>query len=130
MEINKSRPSFSSINQKNNIIDLIPSYKGKIQRNSLKFRQINKGEVLYDIEEDLKKLYRNKEKEFERKARNILEKNRGKYSNQVLNNYYKMIISNLRNEKSHRIRLQFFERILETNHEEILLKYYILKTVV
>ena len=88
MEINKSRPSFSSINQKNNIIDLIPSYKGKIQRNSLKFRQINKGEVLYDIEEDLKKLYRNKEKEFERKARNILEKNRGKYSNQVLNNYY------------------------------------------
>lgn len=127
MEIKKSRPSFSSINQKNNIIDLIPSYKGKIQRNSLKFRQINKREVLYDIEEDLKKLYRNKEKEFERKARNILEKNRGKYSNQVLNNYYKMIISNLRNEKSHRIRLQFSERILETNHEEILLKYYILK---
>ena len=127
MEINKSRPSFSSINQKNNIIDLIPSYKGKIQRNSLKFRQINKGEVLYDIEEDLKKLYRNKEKEFERKARNILEKNRGKYSNQVLSNYYKMIISNLKNEKSHRIRLQFSERILETNHEEILLKYYILK---
>ena len=119
-----ARNSVISINK--NIIkpNLIDDKKKKLQRNSLKFNIINKGEVLFHIQSKLKQTFLKKEKDFEKKAGNIIKKNKYNYSNQAQNNYYIMFIRNINSEKSHRIRLKYSEIIFEVDPHEQLIKYY------
>lgn len=95
-----------------------------IKRNSLKYDQKNQGDVLLQIKEKLKQSYLKMVKNFEKKAGNIIMQHKNNYSNQVQNNYFKMFVTNIISEKSHRIRLKYTERILEVDPKEILINYY------
>lgn len=95
-----------------------------IKRNSLKYDQKNQGDVLLQIKAKLKQSYLKMVKNFEKKAGNIIMQHKNNYSNQVQNNYFKMFVTNITSEKSHRIRLKYTERILEVDPKEILINYY------
>ena len=94
---------------------------------ALKFTNENYGEVLHQIKEKTIQLYIKKEKEFEKKAGSIIIKHIYNHANQAQNNFYKMFTINFTSEKSHRIKLKYVEGILESNDNETLLKYYILR---
>ena len=64
------------------------------------------------------------EKNFEKKAAYIINKHKYNYANEVQNNFYKMIITNMTSEKSHRIRLQYTERMFEIIRKDILIRFY------
>ena len=124
MEIKFHRASVINIDKNNKNSDLLSNNKTKYTRNSLKLNFVNKGDILFNIRDKLIKAYLKKEKIFENKAGNIIKNNKNIYSNKAQYNYYNMFITNLTSEKSHRIRLNYTERLLEINDEEILIKCY------
>ena len=124
MKVKFSRPSFTKKND-NNILKLNDDFtQKKNQKKSLIFKKLDQGEVLFRIEQKIRQAYLKKEKEFEKKAGNIIKNNKYNHTNQAQNNYNKMFIENITSLKSHRIRLKYVEILIEINPKEMLKKYY------
>ena len=124
MNVKLSRPSFTK-GKDNNLLNLNDVFTQKEnKRKSLIFKKVDQGEVLFKLEQKIRQLYLKKEKEFERKAGNIIKRYKYNHANQAQNNYNKMFITNITSLKSHRIRLQYSERVIEINPKEMLTKYY------
>ena len=78
MKVKFSRPSFTKKND-NNILKLNDDFtQKKNQRKSLIFKKLDQGEVLFRIEQKIRQAYLKKEKEFEKKAGNIIKNNKYK----------------------------------------------------
>ena len=123
-----SRPSFINLNKNNNnTFNTSQNKNKKYQRMTLKFTKEYYGEVLHRIEEKKIQSYIKRKIEFEKKAGSIITKHKYNYANQTQNNFYKMITENLTSEKSNRIKFKYIEVVLESNNNEILLKYFTLR---
>lgn len=124
MNIKFARPSFIQTNKNIILPDLDSNKVKKNKRNSLKYKLSIKEDVLSVIKSKMKESYIKKERDYEKLAGNIIAKHKNNYSSQAENNYYIMFITNITSEKSHRIRLNYSERLLEINQKEMLFKYY------
>lgn len=102
-------------------VDHLPSKKTRGK--SIKLKPSIKDDIIFRIGNKMKQTL-NRRKDYEKKVRNILNKNINKDTHRAQENFYSMIINNILSDKSHRIRTKFLEMHLETNLYEILSKFY------